>query len=68
MKTAAVICGGFSFAGKSAEIENGAFPPSQETRHRHQNKKAGTIRPFVIRLRNSASTSVVKGKAELQPD
>jgi hypothetical protein len=54
--------------GNDAEIENGASPLSQETRHRHENKKAGMIRPFVIRPRNSASTSVVKGKAELQPD
>lgn len=38
------------------------------SRHRRKNKKAGMIRPFAIRLRISASTSVVKGKAELQPD
>jgi hypothetical protein len=36
-------------------------------RHR-KNKKAGITRPFAIRYRISASTSVVKGNAELQPD
>jgi len=53
---------------KGDENENGASLLLQETRHRDKNKKAGIIRPFVIRPRNSASTSVVKGKAELQPD
>ncbi|MBN8953830.1 MULTISPECIES: hypothetical protein [unclassified Rhizobium] len=60
-ETAAAICGGLSFWCGIAENENGAL----RFRKEHaiaKNKKAGIIRPFAIRLRISASTSVVKGK------
>ncbi|AYG64732.1 hypothetical protein CCGE531_01035 [Rhizobium sp. CCGE531] len=57
----------FFWRRRDAETENGA-PRFRKSTPSPKNKKAGIIRPFAIRYHTSASTSVVKGNAELQSD
>jgi hypothetical protein len=64
-ETAAGNCGGFSLAKtKGIKLKMARSASAKHATKQSINKKAGTNRPFVIRPHISASTSVVKGKAD----